>query len=1171
MPSSTRWIAAIMLIAAVPSVATAQNVLANSRQIGPVPRAEAAPLESLLRVEAGLDVVDAPLPETLHRLGESSGVPVAYSPAFLPVDRTVTCRCEDLTLGEAVATVLAGIPFEMVAVRGQLVIRELREAASPLRLSGVALRMPDLERLEAADRRSTDEMRPPPPVQGTITGRVVDAQTREPLGEVQVYIPGTDFGTLTGAAGRFILLNIPPGPVTVRAERIGYLAAEETVQVTEGGSTALNFELATTQIGLEELVVSVEAQQQRRREMGTDIGTINVERSLAQGAVQTMSGLLQARTTGISVTGGSGMAGAGSRIRVRGPTSLTQENDPLLVIDGVRVSNETTLGTSATSGGGTSRFDDLNPNEIENIQVIKGPAATALYGSEAAPGVIVVTTKRGQSGEPRITLSTRFGLVQNQWDYPDNYSNVTDFFGVTDLDDPRISGFPAEQNPVTGEVFITHNPFENPDTRPFQRGNVQEYGISATGGGDRFNYLTSINYSTEQGVVKSNFYDRLNLRGNVDFEVAENLTVGARLGIVDARRQYPQDNSTGSGLGVNGFLGSPIAAFGSDGVCARDALLEVEPGTTGWCEGREGNFGMPFSTMLEMVEQGEDVFRSISSLNLQWGPTEWLNNRLTIGLDRVERDRYDLWFFDPTGISRVDEGSVTERRYTTELITADYTATVTGSLGERIRRWTTFGGQLFLRSTEWVICDGEEFPNDEVTSCNAAFISSGESGLVEQEEAGAFLQQRFGFDEYAFLTGAIRVDDNASLGADVGAIWSPSVNASLVVSEMPFWNIDKVNNLRVRAAYGTASQSPDPYSADQTFQAAPVTIGGQLVGGITPENPGNPELGPERSEELEIGFDAGLFNDRMGVTFTYYNIDIRDLIVPQPVAPSSGFPGSRLVNLGLMENSGIELSLQGDLIRKSNFQWNLQINHSQFDPVITDLGLDAPIFFPTGADGGSRAAGSQVFQTGFAPGAYVSQVVSSATRDENGNITGFELAPGNLGDGSDRRVVGSPWPDAEQSLRTSFTLYRNLTISALFDRVAGADLLNVTRAFRTPFVTTPGGSAFGREYAMRHTHSPEHQAMIENSFFGAFIEDGDYIKFRELNIAYTLPERWVSRFGAESVRANLAGRNLVTWTPFSILEPETDVQGSRDNFIRNNFASTFAQMRTFWFGLNVTF
>ncbi|NIT79808.1 MAG: carboxypeptidase-like regulatory domain-containing protein, partial [Thermoplasmata archaeon] len=162
----------------------------------------------------------------------------------------------------------------------------------------MAIRAPDLGQVEAADLRIVDDMTPPAPLQGTITGRVLDAQTREPLGEVQVYIPGTNFGTLSGAAGRFILLNVPAGQVTVRAERIGYTAAEQTVQVTEGQSTVVNFDLVTTQIGLEELVVSVEAQQQRRREMGTDIGSINVERTLAQGAVQTMSGLLQARTTG---------------------------------------------------------------------------------------------------------------------------------------------------------------------------------------------------------------------------------------------------------------------------------------------------------------------------------------------------------------------------------------------------------------------------------------------------------------------------------------------------------------------------------------------------------------------------------------------------------------------------------------------------------------------------------------------------------------------------------------------------------------------------------------------------------------------------------------------------------------------------------------------------------
>jgi hypothetical protein len=251
----------------------------------------------------------------------------------------------------------------------------------------------------------------------------------------------------------------------------------------------------------------------------------------------------------------------------------------------------------------------------------------------------------------------------------------------------------------------------------------------------------------------------------------------------------------------------------------------------------------------------------------------------------------------------------------------------------------------------------------------------------------------------------------------------------------------------------------------------------------------------------------------------------------------------------------------------------MTFTHSHYDPVITDLGLSTPIFFPVGADGGSRAAGSQVFATGFAPGAYVSPQVTKATRDATGRITSVELAPGNVVEGDPRRVVGSPWPDGEQTLFTSVNLFSRVTISALFDRSYGADLLNVTRAFRAPFVDTNTGlDAYGREYAFRQAEStPEQQAMIERQYFGAFLESGDYIKFREVNIRYVLPTFITNRINAGSASVTLAGRNLKTWTDFSILDPEMDVQGSRDNFIRNNFAGSFPPLRTFWLGINLSF
>lgn len=1133
---------------------------------------------SVLETPARLALRDVALPVALSTLEMRSGVKIAFSPSLLS-NYTASCDCTDVSVGVALDRMLAGTVFRYSAFGQQVIVESALRPERPRERSRMALASleggasllaePEPPRSEA----ESPEGPAAPARQGTITGQVTDIGTGAPLAGAQVFVPGSNLGSITGADGRYRLLNVPAGQVTVQVRLLGYGTEERTVTVATGETLQVDFALTAQAIRLGEVVASVDAVDVRRRELGTDIASIDVQEAVTEGAVTDLSELLQARGAGISVTRGSGLAGSASQIRIRGPSSLTQDNTPLIIIDGVRASHNTTFGTSATAGGGTSRLNDLNPADIASMQVVKGPAATALYGSEAAPGVIVITTKQGQAGVPEFRIGTRVGVINNDWDYPDNYSNVTEFYGVTDLNDPRISQFPAEQNPLTGEIFIKHNPFENPTTSPFRQGYIRDLSASARGGGDRVRYFTSASYAVQQGVVDVNEYNRGNFTGDLDFSLTDNLTIRTNVGLVQSERGFPQDNSTGSGVGVNGFLGSPAAAFGADGTCARDALLRQPTGTSGWCEQREGNFGQSFDVVMGMQDQGEAVFRSLGSASAEWRAREWFVNLVTVGIDRTERDRWSRWLFDPTGRSPVSEGSFTERRYTDSRITAQYSGTITGSLGEAIDRTTTLGLQYYSSDIDWLICQGEDYPNDEVRGCGSGFISSGESGLQQQKEVGAFLQQRVGYNDYLFVTGALRVDDNAALGADVGAIWSPSFNASLVVSDLPFWNPSFANSLRLRGAWGTASQSPDPFAADRTYGSAPVTIGGRLVGGITPLNPGNPLLGPERSEELELGLDAGFFqDDRVGLTLTYYDITTTDLIVPRQVAPSSGFPGTQLVNLGEMQNKGLEIQLRADLIRRPDFLWEASLSHSQFDPVITDLGLDAPLFFPIGADGGSRAAGSQVFQTGFAPGAYVSPVITSATRDANGRITSFEMAPGNLGDGSNRRVIGSPWPEGEQSLSTSVTFREAFTVSALFDRVYGQDLLNVTRMFRTPFITTPGSSAFSREYAFRQVDStPEEQAMIEQRLFAPFLEKGDFVKFRELNVSYAIPDRWSARFGTSAARITLAGRNLHTWSDFSILDPEMDVQGGRDSFIRNNFAGTFPPMRTFWVGLDFTF
>ena len=334
--------------------------------------------------------------------------------------------------------------------------------------------------------------------QSQITGIVTD-ETREPIAGATVRVPDTGYGTLTRGNGRFTLV-VPLGSYTVEARSIGYDRATETVTVGAGEPTTVDFVLSAQAVELSEVIASVAATTLRRAEVGTDIERFDAEQAVDQGAVSNVSELLNARAPGVSISQSSGSVGSGSTIRVRGSTSLTQDNNPIIYIDGIRVSNQTGTGPGSFDFGNgqtVSRLDDINPQDIANVQVMKGPTAAALYGSEAAAGVILIETKQGIAGQHRFTFSTEQGILRDLNDYPDNYFNLTRAGGLTDINDPTIQQFRPVVNPFTGDVFARHNPLENPITSPLRTGNSSQYTLSVRGGSEAINYFGSLQYEDQ--------------------------------------------------------------------------------------------------------------------------------------------------------------------------------------------------------------------------------------------------------------------------------------------------------------------------------------------------------------------------------------------------------------------------------------------------------------------------------------------------------------------------------------------------------------------------------------------------------------------------------------------------------------------------------------------------
>lgn len=1003
-------------------------------------------------------------------------------------------------------------------------------------------------------------------VAGTVTG-----ETGEPLDGIAVSLAGTEIGTFTDADGRY-RLEAPAGQHQLRVAGIGYATAEREVTVPAGETTRVDVTLTRRAVELSELVVSLAATQTRREQLGTDIERLAVDEELENASVTNFSDLVMGRVSGVTISEGDGQAGVASKIRVRGATSLTQDNNPIVYIDGVRMSNQTGAGPQGIAQGDgqtISRLDDLNPEDIADLQVLKGPSAAAAYGSEAASGVIVITTKRGSEGRPEFRFSSEVSTANNPTDYEPNYFNLTANGGFTDPNDPDIQQFFPVQNPATGDIFARHNPLEWND--PFRTGVSYNTNLSVRGGIEGLSYYGSGKYDKQDGPLVQSNSERISFRGNFSASPTEAIDVTFSSNYIESTV-----HTTGTGRGetnliANAILGLPMYGYGrnpdgSDGDCLGTVVFGFDPND---CARRRGNIFTTFDNLEEVVNRHR-ANRFLGSAEVSVQPTPWLTNRIVGGIDLIDYRDLNLVPLDPERpFGNRSRGQIDDARSSERIITFDYAGTVTANPSEALESNTTVGAQYFGRKRNTLSCNGRDgFAGPNATACGASVTFTTGEEIAEIVELGAYFQETLSLRNYLFATAALRVDDNSGFGENQGAIWSPSANASAVLSRMPFWGLDWVNNFRLRAAWGKAAQAPGPFDAITTFSPVRLDQDGTQVLGISPEDPGNPDLKPERNEEFEFGFDAGFLNDRLALKASYFNQTINDAILTRRVSPGTGFSGVQFVNIAEVTNEGIEALLDARILDRENLALDASVKLTTEDPIVSDLGGLAPItsFF--------QMAG--MFHEGFAPGSYYGPLYISAERDENGQIIpgSEEFAPGNLDFASNPnfRYMGQPNPSNQQSFTTTLTLFDRLTVHTMFDRRAGHRRMNDTDGSRNCFIRNLSG---GRLCAFREAElTPAEQAALEQDIVDGpqiFVTDATFVKWRELTVRYQLPPAILGPLGIEGGSISLGGRNLHTWTDFFGVDPESDISGGEDEFGNTGMYGTIAPSRYFFGRVNITF
>ncbi|HEX7118091.1 MAG TPA: SusC/RagA family TonB-linked outer membrane protein [Longimicrobiales bacterium] len=963
---------------------------------------------------------------------------------------------------------------------------------------------------------------------GTISGQVTDEATGAPLVGVQVAVVGTNLSVGTNENGRYLILNVPAGEHQVRASLIGYGPQSATVTVRAGETAAQNFALQISAIELASVVVTATGEQQQLREIGSSVGVINVE-DVALAPVQSMSDLLQGRSAGMTVLKSSGGTGTGSRIRIRGSNSISLSNEPLLVIDGVRVDNDPTFLGFGVGGQQPSRFNDLNPENIESIEILKGPAASALYGTAAANGVIQVTTKKGRAGAPQFRAWAELGRIENVVDFPTNHVAL-------DAGGNFCPVFVQAQGACTPVETYQADPLDAEATSPYTTGNFRTLGASVSGGSNEATYYVSGEVTTEDGVYDDGesfgegFDDmddlrRINVRANLTGRLSDKLSLGSSVGFVETDLELPQADNALFGIIGMGLTAAPTP------------------------EAVENNFGYesPPQAHYDWITS-QDVSRFTGSITADWRPVPWLSVHGTGGLDRTatgELNRIPRESFYNIFGGIYSEGWIQRFDYDIYRFDSNVSGTATFEPIEGLVSTTTVGSQYLREDFSRIYAFGATLlPGVETSLAGATTdFSTGEDNILNST-LSAYAQQRFGWQDRVFVNFAVRGDQNTAFGTDIGWIWYPSVSSSWVISEESFFpETPLVSTLRLRAAYGQAGLRPGATDALLSFSGEVGVLNNEPVPAFTIDELGNLELKPERSTEWELGFESGFLDDKLGLDVTYFSKSSRDALVDQPLPGSPGGSDSRWVNLARVDNSGLEVLLRGQPVRTDRVQWDFTVSASWIKNELVDLGNDAqgepipPIIF------GLRS--TQRHAEGHPLGSWFQRPIEEFS-DANGDGM---IEPDEVVLGDSAQFLGSPFPSREVSLGSSVYVSDWLRISALFDYRGGFELIDFTGGWRCA-LSLSCADAYDANAPLEKQAAIA--ALAEYGTWAGFVEDADFVKFRELSVTLNVPQEFARRIGSDGLSLTLAGRNLATWTGYSGLDPEVSFQGQA-NFTSGEF------------------
>lgn len=1034
---------------------------------------------------------------------------------------------------------------------------------------------------------------PAPPFDGSIKGRLINA-AGEAIPGASVQVLGLNKGTSADGQGRFVIAGVPAGSHRVQVSAVGYLTTVSNVTVSDNEEATLDFTLQSDASNLNEVVVTALGIRREKKSLGYSAQEIKGDELLA-GRQNNIVNALRGKVAGVQINSGGGAPGQGSRIIIRGIKSLnpTKDNQPLFVIDGILIDNSTTTVSSAGETRGlTNRGADINPDDIETISILKGGAATALYGQAGSNGVVVITTKSARAGKMRVNASATYGIDEVN-KFPDVQKTFTQGYynATTGLPTYDSISFWPSWGPTVAEaktIDPTHpDEIFNHYAQGYQNGNQFRSSINLSGGTENSLLTSSFSYSKTNGVIPNSDYKNISARLGGQFKFGNKLKFSPGLYFVNS-----------GGYRVNADRYNESLTYWSP---RWDVMDYVKPdGTMRY----HGNNNPVFGTATNRFR--DNVNRIIGNVAVTFSPVSWLDIDYKLGMDYYADFRRHTGPGPKGLVGEVPHGDnglgfVDEYRISNRILNSNVMATFKKTWTDKFSTQLRVGNEVRDRHYTRLTASGSELDIPDLLTLNNAKVRTTTQFEERYRIVSGYGDLLLSYDDFLYLNVTGRNEWTSTLSSDNNSFFYPSASLSYVFSDhlkMPAW----LTFGKVRVSYAEIGKDTDPYEINTYYTSSVITSTGQVVW-TRSDTKGDPSLQPERTRTIEAGAEMRFLDNRIGLDFSWYKLNSRDLIIPVSLSPTTGF-SSFILNAGEIENKGIELVLNGTPVKTKDFTWEAALNFTKNTNKVVRIreGLTEIV---VGSHFGY--SGSTVTMK-YVPGSAVGNIYGSTylryygtktddkvTLDQSlpliingaGTLAGFPMYD------ATQRLLGNSQPDWIGGITNTFT-YKNFSLSFLWETQQGQDrynqLANFMSAFgiakytenRTQSMVFDGVLANGdpntqsvylgqgktsgdpRDYGQGFYRNI-HRRISEN-----FVEDASWIRLRYLSLSYNVPAKIWRGLPIQGASVTFTGNNLLLFTDYTGFDPETSsssVGSNADGFT----GFTYPALRSYLFSININF